>query len=80
MQRKFDAIFCRNVVIYFDRDTQSTLWSKFAGSLNCDGLLFLGHSERIDTARFPQFRPAGTTLYQLDRAKNSDARRTSEWR
>jgi len=80
MQKKFDAIFCRNVVIYFDRDTQAMLWPKFAASLNCDGLLFLGHSERIDTAHFPEFRPAGTTAYQLDPARNSVARRTSEWR
>jgi chemotaxis protein methyltransferase CheR len=79
MRKKFDAIFCRNVVIYFDRDTQSALWPKFAEALQPDGLLFLGHSERIDTSQFPQFRPAGTTFYQLDPAASSLARRTSEW-
>ena len=80
MQRPFDAIFCRNVVIYFDRDTQSRLWPKFAASLNRDGLLFLGHSERIDTDQFPNFCPAGTTVYRTDQSKSSDARRASEWR
>ena len=79
MRGKFDAIFCRNVVIYFDRDTQARLWPKFAKALQPDGLLFLGHSERIDTAQFPQFRPAGTTYYQLDGAIGHDVRRAPEW-
>lgn len=79
MRKKFDAIFCRNVVIYFDRETQSALWRKFADSLHPGGLLFLGHSERIDTAQFPQFRAAGTTFYQLDPSAGSLDRRTSEW-
>lgn len=79
MRGKFDAIFCRNVVIYFDRATQAGLWPKFAGVLHPDGLLFLGHSERIDTAQFPQFRAAGTTFYRLDLPANPVARRASEW-
>lgn len=79
MRGKFDAIFCRNVVIYFDRDTQARLWPKFANALLPGGLLFLGHSERIDTAQFSQFRPAGTTYYQLDSAIGSENRRVTEW-
>ncbi len=64
MKGRFDAIFCRNVVIYFDRVTQSALWPRFHGALAPGGYLFLGHSERIDLADQPPFRPAGTTIYQ----------------
>lgn len=63
MKGRFDAIFCRNVVIYFDRETQAELWTRFHGALADGGHLFLGHSERIDPAGAP-FRPVGTTIYQ----------------
>jgi len=64
MQHRFDAIFCRNVVIYFDHDTQERLWPRFHGSMNADGTLFLGHSERISPpARFG-FKTIGTTAYK----------------
>ncbi|MCP5180117.1 MAG: protein-glutamate O-methyltransferase CheR [Pseudomonadales bacterium] len=43
----FHAIFCRNVLIYFDQDTQTMLFRKFAAQLVTGGLLFLGHSETI---------------------------------
>ena len=64
MTGRFDAIFCRNVVIYFDRATQSTLWSRFHAALVPGGHLFLGHSERIDPMDDVPFRTAGTTIYQ----------------
>mgnify|MGYP006278468359 FL=1 len=60
----FDAILCRNVVIYFDRATQSALWSRFHEALVPGGHLFLGHSERIDPTEDVPFRTAGTTIYQ----------------
>lgn len=47
MKTKFDAIFCRNVVIYFDSDTQTTLWSRIVPLLASDGALYIGHSERV---------------------------------
>lgn len=47
IKTKFDAIFCRNVVIYFDIATQDKLWPRFRAALQPEGLLFLGHSERI---------------------------------
>ncbi len=40
----FDAIFCRNVAIYFDKPTQAKLWERFASHLKPDGYLFIGHS------------------------------------
>ncbi len=43
----FDAIFCRNVVIYFDREVQRQVYEKFADSLRPQGLLFVGHSESL---------------------------------
>lgn len=47
----FDVIFCRNVMIYFDRKTQETLTSRFHDSLTTGGLLCIGHSESLTGAR-----------------------------
>jgi len=44
---RFDAIFCRNVVIYFSREVQHEVYRKFASSLKPEGLLFVGHSESL---------------------------------
>jgi len=65
MRTRFDVIFCRNVVIYFDAETQNRLWPRFAECLKPGGWLILGHSERVpDTADMP-FRAAGRTAYRL---------------
>lgn len=45
MHGPFDAIFCRNVMIYFDKPTQYRILQKFVPLLDRDGLLFMGHSE-----------------------------------
>ena len=47
MSGPLDAIFCRNVVIYFDKDTQRELFERIAGVQRPDDLLFLGHSETL---------------------------------
>lgn len=64
MQHKFDVIFCRNVVIYFDTQTQTTLWRRFHDVLKPGGWLFLGHSERIQNASLFNFRACGVTAYR----------------
>jgi len=64
MRGPFDVIFCRNVVIYFDQDTQDRLWQRFAAMLAPDGWLFLGHSERISEQHLPLFASRGVTSYQ----------------
>ncbi|HNR11527.1 MAG TPA: CheR family methyltransferase [Nitrosomonas europaea] len=45
MRGPFDAIFCRNIMIYFDKPTQYRILQKFVPLLDRDGLLFMGHSE-----------------------------------
>ena len=47
VSRPFDVIFCRNVMIYFDKPTQSKILSRFAPLMKADGLLFAGHSENF---------------------------------
>ncbi|MBV6521703.1 MAG: Chemotaxis protein methyltransferase [Gemmatimonadaceae bacterium] len=60
---RLDLIFCRNVVIYFDRLTQRTLFERFAALLNPGGLLILGHSESL--AWLPDaWEACGRTMYR----------------
>lgn len=64
MKGRFDAIFCRNVAIYFEDDTQARLWSRFAPMINPDGALYIGHSERVQGPAVSLFRPDGVTTYR----------------
>jgi chemotaxis protein methyltransferase CheR len=66
-----DAIFCRNVMIYFDRDTQLGILKKFAPLLRRDGLLYAGHSERFNHAE-DYFRLRGRTVYEVVTAASSE--------
>ncbi|MGZ5102550.1 MAG: CheR family methyltransferase, partial [Usitatibacter sp.] len=59
-----DAIFCRNVMIYFDKATQRRLVERYAGLLKPSGLFFAGHAESLlDQGR--HFRLRGQTVYEL---------------
>ncbi|MFQ3787672.1 CheR family methyltransferase [Halomonas sp. A29] len=60
----FDAIFCRNVMIYFDKQTQARILERFAPLLKPDGLLFAGHSENFSYIS-KVFRLRGQTVYTL---------------
>ncbi|WP_175939052.1 MULTISPECIES: CheR family methyltransferase [unclassified Caballeronia] len=62
----FDAIFCRNVMIYFDKPTQSQVLSRFEPLMKPGGLLFAGHSENF-TYVSQAFRLRGQTVYELTR-------------
>jgi len=61
-----DLIFCRNVMIYFDRPTQETLVNKFYRYLKPGGYLFIGHSESLQWINHP-FRSLAPTIYQRER-------------
>lgn len=63
-----DAIFCRNVMIYFDKGTQLKILQRFAPLLRPDGLLFAGHSESFHNAT-QIFRLRGKTVYELTKAR-----------
>ena len=60
---RFDVIFCRNVVIYFDREFQKKLLGRMADLLVPGGLLMVGHSESFPAAH-PGFRSCGRTAYE----------------
>ena len=68
MSGKFDVIFCRNVVIYFDDATQETVWKKFIDVMNPGARLYIGHSERVagDGGRLIS---DGLTAYRLGDAR-----------
>jgi chemotaxis protein methyltransferase CheR len=67
MKGRFDVIFCRNVVIYFDDETQDQVWSRFVPALDDDGILYIGHSERVTGWAAGQLETCGLTTYQLRR-------------
>ncbi|KPD11854.1 protein-glutamate O-methyltransferase CheR [Phaeobacter sp. 11ANDIMAR09] len=60
---KFDAIFCRNVAIYFDTPTQQKVWQAFQQNLNPGGYLFIGHSERMSGPAEAKLTTSGITTY-----------------
>tara|TARA_R110002072_G_scaffold154_1_gene1001 strand:+ start:58659 stop:59501 length:843 start_codon:yes stop_codon:yes gene_type:complete len=63
MKGKFDLIFCRNVVIYFNEATQSVLFDRYADMLKDGGYLIIGHSESLNRV-CQRFKPIGKTIYQ----------------
>jgi chemotaxis protein methyltransferase CheR len=63
----FDAIFCRNVVIYFEEQSQQKIWSRFAPLLVPGGYLYVGHSERVSGPAAVLFHSDGITTYRMQR-------------
>lgn len=63
MKEPHDIIFCRNVVIYFDRETQKKLFDRFAEALVPGGYLYIGHSETLFQTT-DRFELVGKTIYQ----------------
>ena len=59
-RKKFHVIFCRNVMIYFDKKSKKELINKFYDALLPDGYLFIGHSETIEdrSQGFKYLQPA----------------------
>ena len=72
-----DAIFCRNVMIYFDKATQLKILERFAPLLQPDGLLFAGHSESFHNAGHV-FSLRGKTVYELAKPKLHAPHRASK--
>ncbi len=66
----FDAIFCRNVMIYFDKETQTKILRNFIPVMRRDGLLFAGHSESFHHAN-DLFTIKGRTVYGIAQTSQS---------
>ncbi|MFN0116056.1 MAG: CheR family methyltransferase [Paracoccaceae bacterium] len=69
MAGRFDAIFCRNVVIYFSQSRQTALWPRFIRALATGGWLIVGHSERIPAGL--GVIQAGVTVYRRSTDRNA---------
>ncbi|MBG1233215.1 CheR family methyltransferase [Aestuariivirga litoralis] len=64
MKGPFDAIFCRNVMIYFTQDIQAKLWSRMVALLPTNAVLYIGHSERISGDATKLLALDGITTYR----------------
>ena len=73
VQGPFDVLFCRNVMIYFDKPTQHSILKKFVPLLRPEGLLFAGHSESFLHAA-DLFRSLGRTVYERADSPNRGQR------
>ena len=73
LKEPFDVIFCRNVMIYFDKPTQSKILNRFAPLMKPEGLLFAGHSENFMYVS-NAFKLRGKTVYELNRNLNNSLR------
>lgn len=64
MKGRFDVVFCRNVVIYFDESTQERVWGRFVPTMALGGTLYIGHSERVSGPAAAVLSPDGLTTYR----------------
>lgn len=69
MKGPFDAIFCRNVAIYFDKPTQGEVFGRFSKLLAPEAFLYIGHSENLGSGG-EGFRLVGKTIYQSKLKQN----------
>jgi chemotaxis protein methyltransferase CheR len=69
LAERVDAIFCRNVLIYFDRATQESILCKLVHNLTPSGYLFVGHSETLHDMDLPVV-PVAPALYRKAHAHN----------
>ena len=69
MKGPFDAVFCRNVAIYFDKPTQGEVFSRLGKMLAPEAFLYIGHSENLG-AGGDGFRLVGKTVYQSKQKLN----------
>jgi chemotaxis protein methyltransferase CheR len=65
LDQRMDVVFCRNVLIYFSRETQEAVVNRIASHLRPGGYFFLGHSETLQGMDVP-LRPVATTVYRKD--------------
>lgn len=63
IRHKFDAIFCRNVMIYFDEEAKSELTARLAEQLLPGGFLYIGHSERLAGPATSMMTACGQTIF-----------------
>ena len=68
LAEKADVIFCRNVIIYFDRPTQERILQKLAAQLRSGGYVFVGHSESLHEMNLPLV-PVAPALYRKENAR-----------
>ncbi|MBC6981619.1 protein-glutamate O-methyltransferase CheR [Caulobacter sp. 17J80-11] len=69
MKGRFDVVFCRNVVIYFDETTQERVWSRFIPVMTPGATLYIGHSERVTGPAAGRLETCGLTTYRLGGAR-----------
>ncbi|MBI9090445.1 MAG: hypothetical protein JEZ12_14615 [Desulfobacterium sp.] len=67
IHRKMDIIFCRNVIIYFDRETTEKLLVKLCDQLIPGGFIFMGHSELLDCTMLPLISLAPAIYQKVNR-------------
>jgi chemotaxis protein methyltransferase CheR len=69
MKHGYQAVFCRNVVIYFEEHMRSQIWNGFAALLTPRAWLYIGHSERVPLSG--PFELKGYTIYRLKESRGS---------
>jgi chemotaxis protein methyltransferase CheR len=68
VSEKADAIFCRNVIIYFDRQTQERILQKLSNCLMPGGFMFVGHAETLHDMNLP-LTPVAPALYRRNNGR-----------